>query len=219
MAENRRVRRVAEMVKREISNMFLTDKVLRSAVSPEEAMGVDRSISSMASVTDVEVSNDLQVAKVYISLYGDERSKDIALANLTSKAGYVRSNLGKAMRLRITPEVRFVAHDGLVVGAQVLSLLDKLRIERERKARAQAALNAVEAGADVKRSVEKDFEERKLAGNAWDSDDLSERVLKPRPARGTAEIGGVLYVGESDDSSTESDGEEEDEEDGVIYIR
>ena len=48
---------------------------IRSMISPEERMGVDNVISVMVTVSDVEVSNDLQVVKVFVSILGDERGK------------------------------------------------------------------------------------------------------------------------------------------------
>lgn len=61
MGDGRRVAKVGEQLKREISQMLVLDKTLRKAVSPEEGLGVDSSISSFASVTDVVVSGDLDV--------------------------------------------------------------------------------------------------------------------------------------------------------------
>lgn len=63
---------------------------------------------------------DMQVAKVFISIYGDEREQEIALEGLKSKAKYVRMGLGKRMSLRMTPEVRFVKDDSLERGSRVI---------------------------------------------------------------------------------------------------
>lgn len=61
MANPRRVKMVAQQLKREISDMLLKDSILQEAMMPERALGVDLSVSSVASVTDVMLSNDLQV--------------------------------------------------------------------------------------------------------------------------------------------------------------
>ena len=61
----------------------------------------------------------MQVAKVFISIYGDEREQEIALEGLKSKAKYVRMGLGKRMSLRMTPEVRFVKDESLERGSRV----------------------------------------------------------------------------------------------------
>ncbi|KAF3647666.1 putative ribosome-binding factor A, chloroplastic [Capsicum chinense] len=60
MANPRRVKMVAKQIKRELSDMLLTNKVLQYAVLPEAALGADRYLSSVTTISDVEVSTDLQ---------------------------------------------------------------------------------------------------------------------------------------------------------------
>ncbi|KAH6768602.1 ribosome-binding factor A family protein [Perilla frutescens var. hirtella] len=133
MANPRRVKMVAKQIRREISDMLLTDKVLQYAVLPEAALGADRYLSSLTTISDVEVSADLQVVKVYVSVFGDERGKEVALAGLKGKAKYVRSELGKRMKLRLTPEIRFLEDESLERGSRVIAILDKLKDENEKK--------------------------------------------------------------------------------------
>lgn len=52
---------VAKQIRRELSDMLLTDKVLQFAVLPEASLGADRYLSSLTTITDVHVSGDLQV--------------------------------------------------------------------------------------------------------------------------------------------------------------
>lgn len=61
--------------------------------------------------------------KVYVSVFGDDRGKDVAIAGLKSKAKYVRSELGKRMKLRLTPEVRFIEDESMERGSRVRLLL------------------------------------------------------------------------------------------------
>lgn len=124
---------VAKQIRREISDMLLTDKVLQYAVLPEAALGADRYLSSLTTISDVEVSADLQVVKVYVSVFGDERGKEVALAGLKAKAKYVRSELGKRMKLRLTPEIRFLEDEALERGSRVIAILDKIKDENEKK--------------------------------------------------------------------------------------
>ncbi|KAK6136660.1 hypothetical protein DH2020_029604 [Rehmannia glutinosa] len=134
MANPRRVKMVAKQIRRELSDMLLTDKVLQYAVLPEAALGADRYLSSLTTISDVEVSADLQVVKVYVSVFGDERGKEVALAGLKSKAKYVRGELGKRMKLRLTPEVRFLEDESLERGSRVIAILDKIKDENKKKA-------------------------------------------------------------------------------------
>ncbi|KAK2978304.1 hypothetical protein RJ640_017155, partial [Escallonia rubra] len=130
MANPRRVKMVAKQIQRELSDMLLTDNVLQFAVLPEAALGADRYLSSLTTISDVEVSTDLQVAKVYISVFGDERGKDVALAGLKSKVKYVRSELGRRMKLRLTPEIRFLEDESIERGSRVIAILDRLKNEK-----------------------------------------------------------------------------------------
>ena len=97
-------------------------------------MGVDNVISVMVTVADVEVSNDLQVVKVFVSILGDDRGKKNAINGLKKLEGYVRRNIGRKVSLRLTPEIRFVYDDSFERGQRVSSLLDELREEREVRA-------------------------------------------------------------------------------------
>lgn len=56
---------------------------------------------------------------MYVSVFGDERGKNVAIAGLKSKAKYIRSTLGKRMKLRLTPEIRFIEDDSVERGTRV----------------------------------------------------------------------------------------------------
>ncbi|KAF5786115.1 putative ribosome-binding factor A, K domain-like, alpha/beta [Helianthus annuus] len=131
MAKERRVKMVAKQIQRELSDMLLTDQVLQYAILPEAALGADRYLSSVTTISDVEVSSDLQVVKVYVSVFGDERGKEVALSGLKSKAKYVRGQLGKRMKLRLTPEIRFIQDESLERGSRVIAILDKIKSDKE----------------------------------------------------------------------------------------
>ncbi|MEH1835192.1 MAG: 30S ribosome-binding factor RbfA [Nostoc sp.] len=118
MATNRRVSRVAELIKREVSQMLLN------------GIKDDRVGTGMVSVTDVDVSGDLQHAKIYVSIYGTDQAKAETMAGLKSATGYVRSELGARVRLRRTPEVIFVEDRSIERGNKVLALLSQLNHER-----------------------------------------------------------------------------------------
>ncbi|MEH2383881.1 MAG: 30S ribosome-binding factor RbfA [Nostoc sp.] len=118
MATNRRVSRVAELIKREVSQMLLN------------GIKDDRVGTGMVSVTDVDVSGDLQHAKIYVSIYGTDEAKVETMAGLKSATGFVRSELGARVRLRRTPEVIFVEDRSIERGNKVLALLNQLNDER-----------------------------------------------------------------------------------------
>ncbi len=116
MATNRRVSRVAELIRREVSQMLISD------------IKDDRVGAGMVSVTDVDVSGDLQHAKVYVSIYGTDEAKAETMAGLKSATGYVRREIGARVRLRRTPELIFLEDLSIERGTKVLSLLNQLEI-------------------------------------------------------------------------------------------
>ncbi|MBW4563489.1 MAG: 30S ribosome-binding factor RbfA [Mojavia pulchra JT2-VF2] len=132
MATNRRVSRVAELIKREVSQMLLN------------GIKDDRVGTGMVSVTDVDVSGDLQHAKIYVSIYGTEEAKAETMAGLKSATGYVRSELGARVRLRRTPEVIFIEDHSIERGTRVLTLLNQLKDERPSEMLAENGNNADE---------------------------------------------------------------------------
>ncbi|KAG4111262.1 hypothetical protein ERO13_D13G090500v2 [Gossypium hirsutum] len=164
MANPRRVKMVSKQIRRELSDMLLTDKVLQYAILPEAALGADRYLSSLTTISDVEVSADLQVVKVYVSVFGDERGKEIALAGLKSKAKYVRSELGKRMKLRLTPEIRFIEDESLERGSRVIAILDKIKAEKK-----TLADEDYEEEAESSVSAQDDTD--------WESDDPDEDII------------------------------------------
>lgn len=119
MATSRRVSRVAELIRREVSQMLL------------HGIKDDRVGAGMVSVTDVDVSGDLQHAKIFISIYGTEEAKTETMAGLKSATGYVRTELGQRIRLRRTPEVVFVEDPSIERGTRILSLLNQLNHDRQ----------------------------------------------------------------------------------------
>jgi ribosome-binding factor A len=91
----------------------------------------DRVGTGMVSITDVDVSGDLQHAKIFVSIYGTEAAKAETMAGLKSATNYVRSELGQRVRLRRTPEVVFLEDRSLERGDRVLSLINQISRERQ----------------------------------------------------------------------------------------
>ena len=119
VATGRRISRVASLIKQEISQMLLQG-------IKDNRIGI-----GMVSVTDVDVSGDLQHAKIFVSIYGSDQVRAETMAGLRSATGYVRSELGHRIRLRRTPEVIFIEDRSLERGTEIISLLNKLSQERQ----------------------------------------------------------------------------------------
>ena len=85
-----------------------------------------RGLEGVVSIVDVEVSHDNSYAKVFYSVLGSpeqiEKDKNIIEKN----TGKVRFEIGKRIRLRVTPEIKFIYSDGLEQGSRVLDLIEKI---------------------------------------------------------------------------------------------
>ena len=108
MASNR-INRINEEIQKELSALFRTLK------DPRVQGG-------MVTVTHVDTTTDLRCAKVFVSVLDKQQEKDV-LRGLKSAAGYLRRELGAAVKLRYTPELQFIADDSIEQGAHILELL------------------------------------------------------------------------------------------------
>ena len=118
MTNTRRVSRVAELIKREVSQMILFD------------IKDDRVGAGMVSVTAVDVAGDLQHTKVFVSIYGSDEVRAETMEGLKAVTGYVRSQIGKRVGLRRTPTVIFVEDTSFDRATSVLSLINQLSLKR-----------------------------------------------------------------------------------------
>jgi len=97
-----------------------------------------RQIVGMAILTDIqdprvkdvtvvraEVSGDMQTAKVYVSVMGDEAKQNLCLKGLKSCAGYLQSKIAKRMETRYVPHLQFVLDQGVKNQLLVSKMLDE----------------------------------------------------------------------------------------------
>ena len=84
----------------------------------------DPRIHPMTSVVHAEVSPDLKTAKIYISVLGDEASRQDTLKGLRSAAPFLRGQLAHGLNLRNTPELIFVADQSIEYGVSMSKLID-----------------------------------------------------------------------------------------------
>lgn len=112
-----RANRVGEQIKKEISEI-----ILRELKDPR---------ISFITVTDVEVTGDLQQAKIFISIMGSEEEKEATLAGLSKALGFIRSEIGKRIRLRKTPEISFHLDESIEYGNRIDQLLAEINKEKQ----------------------------------------------------------------------------------------
>ncbi len=82
-------------------------------------------------VTDVDLSDDLKNAKVFVSIYGGK--KEETLKGLKSATSFIRLELGKRMRMRVVPEILFRFDSTVEQGAHIMELLHEIEEKKEKK--------------------------------------------------------------------------------------
>jgi ribosome-binding factor A len=81
---------------------------------------------SMTTVSAVEVTRDLAYAKVFVTFFNDDEDEiKASLAVLSEAEGYIRSLLGKRLRARIMPHLRFVYDKSMAEGVRMSALVDQ----------------------------------------------------------------------------------------------
>lgn len=110
-----RANRVGEQMKKELSEI-----IGRKIKDPR---------IGFVTVTDVSVSGDLQIAKVFISVLGDDEQRENTLKGLAKAKGFIRSEIGRRIRLRKTPEIQFEFDDSIIYGNRIQTLIHEINQE------------------------------------------------------------------------------------------
>ena len=108
-----RTDRIASEIMREV------ERIIREDVS-------DPRTQCMFSITHVDVTRDLRYAKVYVSIYEEDKREPMMKA-LKSAAGFIRHNLGRRVQLRYTPELLFELDTTIEYGVHIASLINQVR--------------------------------------------------------------------------------------------
>lgn len=108
---SRRLARLNEQLKREIT-ILVREEVRDPRVG-------------MATVTGVETSADLSVARVYVSFMGDDEEKEQGLEGLRAAAPFIRAELGRRLHIRQIPELRFQLDRSLEYAMKIERLLQE----------------------------------------------------------------------------------------------
>ena len=77
-------------------------------------------------ITGVDVTDDLSLAKIYFTVIGEEKAKKESEAGLNSAKGYIRREIGKHLTIRHTPELVFKYDNSLDYGRKIESLLKEI---------------------------------------------------------------------------------------------
>ena len=111
-----RPERMADLIRAEVAAMLLHDL-------KDPRIG-------FTTVTDVRLSRDLHHVKVFVSVLGSEQQQKDTLDGLGSAVGFVRHEISYRLKLRTTPELRFVLDRSGEVSARIEELIEKTNRER-----------------------------------------------------------------------------------------
>ena len=121
MAQSRRIERVASLIKRQVS------EILVSGIRDE------RVNHGIITITDIDLSGDLQHCKIFVSIYGSDDDQINVINGLHSATPFLRGELARRLQMRRAPEIVFQIDHGIKKGANVLNLLGKLEDQRNKK--------------------------------------------------------------------------------------
>jgi ribosome-binding factor A len=112
---SRRQRQVAELLHEEISQLIQHN-------TRDPRLG-------FVTVTGVEVSGDLRVAWIYVTVLGDQADRKSALEALANASGFFRHQMRQTLSLRVIPELNFKFDNSLEYGMRMDKLLDTIQAE------------------------------------------------------------------------------------------
>ena len=113
MSQERRAR-VADQIQREIASLLSTGRIKDDRIS-------------FVTITGVEITEDMREAKVFFTAHGSEAEQKASAEALVSHAGQFRSHIGKEMKIRHAPLLRFVHDKSIEEGAKIERLLKEVR--------------------------------------------------------------------------------------------
>ncbi|KYD00050.1 30S ribosome-binding factor RbfA [Heyndrickxia sporothermodurans] len=111
-----RANRVGEQMKKELS-----DIIGRKIKDPR---------IGFVTVTDVQVTGDLQQATVYITVLGGDKQKEGTLLALEKAKGFIRSEVGHRIRLRKTPELSFAFDESIEYGNRIETIIKEINTDK-----------------------------------------------------------------------------------------
>ena len=112
--DHRRADRVAAAIREEVANFLATDLK-------------DPRVVGLVTVTGVDVTRDLRHATVFVSVMGTDAERAATFEGLGSVATHLRSRIGRALRLRLAPEIVFKPDESNVRAARIESLLAQVK--------------------------------------------------------------------------------------------
>ncbi|ELP8672288.1 30S ribosome-binding factor RbfA [Staphylococcus pseudintermedius] len=109
---NMRAERVGEQMKKELMDI-INNKLKDPRVG-------------FLTITDVQPTNDLSLAKVYLTVLGSDKERENTFKGLEKAKGFIKSEIGQRMRLRIVPDLQFEYDESIEYGNRIERLIQDL---------------------------------------------------------------------------------------------
>jgi len=113
-----RIDKVEKLIKEEISSIFL--------------LKINEPELGFLTITNVKISPDLKVARVYFSVFEKEK-REFALEKINSKLKFIRSELAQRIRIKFVPELKFFIDDTLDYVEKIEVLIDRIHKQDDNK--------------------------------------------------------------------------------------
>lgn len=114
-----RTLRVGALIKEEIAKLIMK--------------GLKDPRIGFVSIMDVRMSSDLRYANVYVSLFGSESERKSSLIGLQHSSGWIRHEVGKYLRMRVLPEIRFFPDDTLDKVYHLEEVFEEIHAEQQQQ--------------------------------------------------------------------------------------
>jgi ribosome-binding factor A len=111
-----RIERVGHLIQEKLGALIVEGKIK------------DPRVDTFLSVTRVRVSRDLSYADVYVSSYKTPEGLARGVAGLQSAAGFIQASLAEQIRIRQTPNLRFIADSGMREGFEIIKKIENLEL-------------------------------------------------------------------------------------------
>ena len=96
---------------------------IREGVAELLAHGLKDPRIGFVTVTRVDLTADLRLARILVGILGTPKDREKTLAGLEAASGYVRRELGKRIRVRHVPEITFIYDEGLDATERIAQIL------------------------------------------------------------------------------------------------
>lgn len=117
MAQSQRQARISELLKEEIG-LIVHDNLKDPRIG-------------FVTVTGVDVSPDIKIAKVAVSVLGNKKEKEKTVKTLEQSKGFIQGELGRRLRIKNTPTLNFVLDESAETSIRISKIIQKIHKDKE----------------------------------------------------------------------------------------